>query len=726
MSDNPPSPKGTGAAKDLLTAPIGADGPIHDKDSVRVIQSAPGEKQGVALPNSERPGYSAVYRNAASPDKLIQSSHPLVRTQYDAFEYSVKKYPDRDLLGARFLVDPQRGLWSPYIWQSYRTVAERRTNLGSGLCHLNDHVIKNPTTEQYAIALFSQNRPEWILTDLACHAYNLIVVPLYDNLGPNSSEFILNAVEAPILVASLNHIPKILSLTNDLPNLKVIISMDPLKSDSDLPDQSKEDILKAWAKDRSVMIYTMTEVEELGKQHLRPHNPPNPSDILTINYTSGTTSSPKGVVLTHANFVAAIAVAFCHLPRSSNDVVDVVLSYLPLAHIYERATIGIALAVGAAVAFYRGNILQILEDLLEVRPTAFTSVPRLLNRFESAIKDKTVNAVGWRSSIARHGLSVKLQSLADGHGPNKFIWDRLISKKVRANAGMDRVACIVSGSAPLAPDSHQFLRAAFAVPISQGYGLTETHGGCLVGQAADFTTGHCGPPTVTTEVCLKDVPELDYYVTDKPWPRGELLIRGTSVFREYYKDKARTREAIDADGWFHTGDVAAIDELGRVYIIDRAKNFFKLAQGEYVAPEKIENAYLAGCPLVQQLFIHGNSLEAYLVAIGGVQPLAFAPFVSKILDRHISPSDEAALQEACEDPRVIEVVLAEFEKVAKDMNLQGYEKVRNLKLMVEPFTIENDILTPTLKLKRPVAAAFFKDVIQEMYKQGDMTKKLRT
>ncbi|KAK9364242.1 eukaryotic long-chain fatty acid CoA synthetase (LC-FACS) [Lipomyces starkeyi] len=712
-------------SSDLLTAPIDVDGPIHDKDSITVIQSAFGEKQGVALPNTERPGFSAIYRNAASPDKLMQSTHPLIRTQYDAFESSAKKYPDRDLLGARYLVDPKRGIWSPYIWQSYRTAAERRTNLGSGLCYLNDSVIKNPKTEQYAIALFSQNRPEWIITDLACHAYNLIVVPLYDNLGPNSSEFILNSVEAPVLVASLNQIPKILPLASEIPNLKIIISMDPLRSENDLPNQSKEDILKAWAEDKGIMIYTMTEVEELGKQHPRPHNPPKPTDVLTINYTSGTTSSPKGVVLTHANFVAALAVGFCHLPRSSNKVVDIVLSYLPLAHIYERATIGVALAAGAGIAFYRGNILQILEDLLEVRPTAFTSVPRLLNRFESAIKDKTVNATGWRSHIARYGLTVKLQSLADGKGPNNILWDRLISRKVKANAGMDRVASIISGSAPLAPDTHQFLRAAFGVTIAQGYGLTETHGGCIVGQAGDYTTGHCGPPAVTTEVCLKDVPELNYYVTDKPWPRGELLVRGTTVFREYYKDEARTREAIDADGWFHTGDVAAIDELGRVYIIDRAKNFFKLAQGEYVAPEQIENAYLAGCPLVQQLFVHGSSLEAYLVAIGGIQPLAFAPFASKILDRYISPSDEAALQQACDDPRVLEAVCSEFERVGKEMKLQGYEKVRNLKLMVEPFTIENDILTPTLKLKRPVAAAFFKDVIKDMYQQGDLTKTLR-
>ncbi|KAK9468344.1 eukaryotic long-chain fatty acid CoA synthetase (LC-FACS) [Lipomyces arxii] len=721
----PDRPKEPGPT-DLFVSTVRADQPVLDKDAITVVQAQFGEKQAVALENSARPGYSPVYRNAASVDKLVQSPHPLIRTQYDAFAHAAKTYPDRDFLGARYLVDPKRDLWSPYVWQSYAVAAERRTNLGSGMCHLNDVVLGNTMTEQYAIALFSQNRPEWIITDLACHAYNLIVVPLYDNLGPNSSEFILNSVEAPIMVASLNHISKILSLKNELQNLKVIISMDELKSENDLPGQSKADILKAWASEKGILIYTITEVEEMGKQHPRPHNPPKPSNILTINFTSGTTASPKGVVLTHANFVAALAVGFCHLTRSDNSVTDIVLSYLPLAHIYERATIGIAMAAGAGVAFYRGNILKILEDLLEVRPTAFTTVPRLLNRMEASIKDKTVHATGWRSNIARHGLGVKLASLKAGTGPNNRLWDRLISKKVRANAGMDRVASMISGSAPLSSDTHQFLRAAFGVPISQGYGLTETHGGCLVGQRDDYTvTGHCGPPAVTTEICLRDVPELDYHVTDTPRPRGELLIRGTTVFREYFKDPERTAEAIDADGWFHTGDVAAIDELGRVFIIDRVKNFFKLAQGEYVAPEQIENAYLAGCPLVQQLFITGSSLEAYLVAIAGVEPLTFSPFAEKILNKPVSPLDVESMKSACEEPAVIEAVLAEFEAVAKEKKLQGYEKVRNLRLMVDPFTIENDILTPTLKLKRPSATNFYSGLIKTMYTEGDMTRKLR-
>lgn len=413
-----------------------------------------------------------------------------------------------------------------------------------------------------------------------------------------------------------------------------------------------------------------------------------------------------------------------HLPRSGIEVVDEILCYLPLAHIYERATVGVAMCAGGKINFFRGNILRILEDLREVRPTTFTSVPRLLTRFESGIKEKTVNATGWRSEIAKYGLSVKLSQLKGGLGPNHALWDRLISKKVKANAGMDRVVSMISGSAPLTHDTQQFLRAAFGVTLCQGYGLSETHAACCVQQADDYSTENCGPPAATAEICLRDVPELNYYATDKPWPRGELLIRGSTVFREYYKDPEKTKEALDEDGWFHTGDVASIDSIGRVSIIDRVKNFFKLSQGEYVAPELIENKYLAGCPLVQTLFVHGDSVQPFLVAIGAIQPLAFAPFASSILDKEINPSDLAALEEACLDERVIHAVLAQLEKIAREAKFQGYERVRNLRLFVDPFTIENDVLTPTLKLKRPTAAAVFKSTIEEMYGQGDVTRKL--
>ncbi|KAK9481072.1 eukaryotic long-chain fatty acid CoA synthetase (LC-FACS) [Lipomyces japonicus] len=714
-------------ADDLLVAPVSSDGPIFDKDSVTVITTQPGEIQGVAIKGTEEPGHSPVYRNVAAADRLIQSPHPLIRTQYDAFQYSYKRYSDRNCLGKRYLVDKAADKWSSYVWETYATVAQRRTDLGAGLVHLNKTVANNTNSDRFAVTLFSQNRPEWVITDLACHAYNLIVVPLYDNLGPDSSEFILNSVESPILVASLNHISSVLSLQGELKYLKVIISMDDLQSDDDLPAESKGDILKAWAAEKGVTIYTISEVEELGRKFPRLHSPPKPNDILTINYTSGTTSEPKGVVLTHANFVAALAVGFCHLPRTSNDKVDMVLSYLPLAHIYERATLGIASAAGAGIAFFRGNVFKILQDLRTVQPTAFTSVPRMMNRFESGIKEKTVDAVGWRAAIARHGLGVKLHNLEIGGTSNHVVWDRLISRKVKANAGMNRVASIVSGSAPLAAETHQFLRVAFGVPVIQGYGLTETHGGCIVGQQNDYTTGHCGPPAVTTEVRLRDVPDLSYLTTDKPWPRGELLVRGTTVFKEYYKDENKTRQSFDDQGWFGTGDVATIDHLGRVYIIDRVKNFFKLAQGEYVAPEQIENKYLAGCPLIQQLFAYGSSLEAFLVGIGQIQPLAFAPFASHILDREIDPFDETGLQQACDNVAVREAVLAELEKVAGATKLQGYEKVRNLRLFFDPFTIENDTLTPTLKLKRPRIAVVYKNVIDEMYKEGDrLAKRKRT
>ncbi|KAK9474253.1 eukaryotic long-chain fatty acid CoA synthetase (LC-FACS) [Dipodascopsis tothii] len=720
------------AAMDRLAAnvvkfgtPLSDTDGVNDKNAVQLATVAKGEPQAVPLPGTEAPGLSPVYRNVLSQERLVHSTHPEIQTQYDAFANSAKIFADRRFLGARYLLDPANDRWSPYVWETYAEIAQRRTDIGAGLCYVNDTLLKNEATSKYSIALFSQSRPEWMITDLACHAYNLVVVPLYDNLGPTSSEFILNSVEAPILVASLDHIPEILSLDTQLPFLKAIVSMDDLETPSDLPHQSKGDILRAWGRKKGITVLSFHELETLGQKHPRAHNPPTAADVLTINFTSGTTSNPKGVVLTHGNFVAALAFAFCHLPRAYGDTIDTVLSYLPLAHIYERATLGVAIAVGAEIAFFRGNILRILDDLKTVQPTTFTTVPRLLTRFESAIRAKTVDAAGVRAAIARRGIETKLFNLDHFETQNHAVWDRLVCRKVRLNAGMSRCTSIISGSAPLSPDTHRFLRAAFGITVVQGYGLTETHGAVVLSQEADLGVLHCGPPGLTTEVRLRDVPALNYFVTDKPHPRGELLIRGFTVFREYYRDPERTAEVLDADGWFSTGDVAAIDELGRVRIIDRVKNIFKLAQGEYVAPEQIENNYLSSCPLLQQLFVYGDSLQPYLIAIAEVQPLTFAPWASALLGSTIDPTDAAAIKNACAESAVKLALLRDFEKIGREKGMKGYEKVKNVAIMADTFSVENDLMTPTMKLKRPTVASRFKGVIEELYREGDVASKLK-
>ena len=334
-----------------------------------------------------------------------------------------------------------------------------------------------------------------------------------------------------------------------------------------------------------------------------------------------------------------------------------------------------------------------------LRPPGFNSVPRLYNRFGSVIRAQSVQATGFKGALSRHVVSTKMAYLEDpesAKATNKHaIYDRIWGKKVASALGLDRTRTMVSGSAPIDPSLHQFLRVVFGNHFLQGYGLTETYASGLAQQYGDYSVGNCGGPQVTTELCLSSVPDMDYLVTDKPCPRGELLMRGATLFSGYYRNEAETKKAMLPDGWFRTGDIASVDEKGRFKIIDRVKNVLKLAQGEYTSPERIENVYLANLTYLSQAYVHGDSIQTFLIAIFGVQPEIFAPFAGKVLGKTINPTDIAAISAAAKDPRVRKAVCAALDRVGRKNKFAGYERVRNCYLYLEPFSIENELLTPT-------------------------------
>ena len=440
----------------------------------------------------------------------------------------------------------------------------------------------------------------------------------------------------------------------------------------------------------------MGDVEALGQASPMPYRAPRPDDIVTINYTSGTTGNPKGVTLTHANAVAAASASLCAAEQGKNDVI---CSYLPLAHIYQRVAEHSALWAGTSIGYFHGNILELVDDLKLLRPTAFISVPRLYNRFGGAIKAQTIEQAGLKGAMSRGIVNAKLANLknpAPGKATNQhLLYDRIWSRKVSAALGLDRARTMVSGSAPIDPTLQQFLRVVFANNFIQGYGLTETYAVTLAQLQQDFSAGNCGAVAPTTEVCLMDVPDMEYLSTDKPHPRGELLVRGPTVFKEYYKNEAETKKAITEDGWFRTGDICSVDELGRFRIIDRVKNVLKLAQGEYISPERIENVYLGNLPWLAQGYVHGDGTQSSLVAIFGFQADMFAAFLSKVLGKQIDPTDTKALEAAAQDTKVRKAVLKEFSRVGNKAKFNSYENVKGVRLLAEPFSIENELLTPT-------------------------------
>ncbi|GAB7340640.1 hypothetical protein MBLNU457_7038t2 [Dothideomycetes sp. NU457] len=677
----------------------------------------PNAPHAIAIEGTQRAGRSKVYRHWRMKDGLLKTVDPAVRTGHEFFEQAANRNPNGKCLGAR-PYNPLTKTFGNFEWESYGQVQKRRANLGCGLVALHENV--GVTGKQYGVGLWCQNRPEWQIVDLACSSQSLYSVSLYDTLGPGTTEYIINHASLACVAASLNHIPTLIKLAPRCPSLKIILSLDPLSEGTELPGNSKADLLNAMAAGAGLQIIYIKDVEAMGEAAPRPYNAPRPDDITTINYTSGTTGNPKGVILSHANQVAACSSSLCLLTQGKNDLH---LSYLPLAHIFERVAQGACLWAGSAVGFFHGNVAELVDDIKLLRPTSFISVPRLFNRFGGAIKSATVEAPGFKGTMSRHIVDAKMANMDNpdaAKATNKhMLYDRIWSKKVSSAFGLERARGMVTGSAPIDPGLQKFLRVVFANDFLQGYGLTETYAVSLAQLQNDMSVGNCGAPAPANEMCLMDVPDMEYLSTDKPYPRGELLIRGASVFKEYYKNPEETAKAFTEDGWFKTGDIASIDEMGRFKIIDRRKNVLKLAQGEYISPERIENVYLGNLTYLAQAYVHGDSDKSSLVAIFGVAPDLCAPVVSKILGHTVSQTDIQGLQAACNDERVRRAVLKDLDRVGKKNKFNSWERVKAVRLMIEPFTVENELLTPTLKLKRPQTAKKFREVLDEMYAEAD-------
>lgn len=436
--------------------------------------------------------------------------------------------------------------------------------------------------------------------------------------------------------------------------------------------------------------------------------------FYTFSYTSGTTGVPKGVMLTHRNYVSNISGLDFFKDKNQYNDEDVYISYLPLAHVFERLVLLTSMAVKMQVGFYQGDVLKLTQDLAVLRPTIMVSVPRLYNRFYDMMQAKIKELTGVKKTFTEWGVARKLAAVeATAHTEDSF-YDALVFNKFRDILG-GRVRTMITGSAPISREVHNFLKIAFCCQIKEGYGQTESAAGISISWSTDPEVGHVGAPLPGLELKLVDVPDMNYTSEDldhhgNPAPRGEVCYRGHVCFKGYFRQPEMTRETIDSEGWVHTGDIGMIDvKKGNLRIIDRKKNIFKLSQGEYIVPEKVENKITQSL-YIAQTFVYGDSLQYFLVAIVVPERAALEKW-AEAAGVQVDGGYEALLQ----DPRANKFILEEIVKQAREAGFFGFEIPQKVHLTSNAFTPDNEILTPTFKLKRNEAKKVFIRQIKELY-----------
>ncbi|XP_023659381.1 long-chain-fatty-acid--CoA ligase 6 isoform X1 [Paramormyrops kingsleyae] len=619
--------------------------------------------------------------------KLLTHYHDDARTMYEVFQRGLRITGDGPCLGSR---KPNQ----PYTWLSYKEVILRAEQLGSGLLHLGCR----PKPDQF-IGVFAQNRPEWIIAELACYTYSMVVVPLYDTLGPDAIRFIINTAEISIVICDKPEKAQVL-LGNverqETPGLKRILLMEPFDS-----------LLVERGEKCGVQIQALTEVEALGMEHHRNPLPPQPEDLSIVCFTSGTTGNPKGVMLTHGNVVAD----FSGFLKVTDKVIfpnqdDVLISFLPLAHMFERLIQSVVYCHGGRIGFFQGDIRLLAEDMKALRPTIFPVVPRLLNRMYDKIFSQAKHPVKhWLLNFAAQRKSAEVRS---GIIRSDSVWDKIFFSKIQASLG-GRLRMIVTGAAPTSPIVLGFLRAALGCQVYEAYGQTECTAGCTFTTPGDWTSGHVGAPLPCSLIKLVDVPEKNYFAAKG---EGEVCVKGPNVFKGYLKDPAKTAEALDSGQWLHTGDIGKWLPNGTLKIIDRKKHIFKLAQGEYISPEKIENIYIRSEPIAQ-LYVHGDSLQSCLVGIVVPDPDMFPAWAKQ-------KGFDGCYGDLCKNAELKKAIMEDMVQLGKASGLHSFEQVKDIYLHGEMFSIDNGLLTPTLKAKRPELKEFFKDKIEELYSNISM------
>ncbi len=535
-------------------------------------------------------------------------------------------------------------------------------------------------------AILAENRPEWAMADYACLTSGVVDVPVYATLTPGQIRYILEDAGVRVVFASdAEQLAKIQEIRGDLPALERVIVFDEPAGILPQGVVGWESFLEEG---RAAALW-----DDPGG-FMEEALSARPEDLATILYTSGTTGNPKGVMLTHRNLSSNVLAASQVLII---DEKDVTLSFLPLSHVFQRMVDYLLFSKGCLIAYAR-SIETVPEDLRAIRPTIVVSVPRLYEKVYARVTSATGakgTLVGWARGVGERWAEAKLAGREPGAGIRLqyALASKLVFSKIKAGVG-GNLRYFVSGGAPLAPDINRFFFAS-GVMILEGYGLTETSPVTNVNSPIDFPAnfriGTVGKPVAGTEVRIAE--------------DGEILIRGPQIMKGYLNRPEDTAEVIDADGWFHTGDVGEIDDDGFLRITDRKKDLIVTAGGKNVAPQPIENRLKKNRFVDQPVLVGDRERFITLLLVPDFE----------VLENWAKESGVSATErrELLADARVQKHLVQQMETELSD--LARYEMPKKLVLLDVPFTIEDGSLTPTQKVKRRIVQERLASRLREVY-----------
>ena len=593
----------------------------------------------------------------------------MAKSVYELFQNTVATRKDK--VAAQVKVS---GAWRDVTWGEMDKQARA---VSAGL-------VKLGVQPKQMVSVMSNTKLEWVIADLGILGAGATTVPVYQSNTPDDVEYILNdAGSVALFVEDDTQLKKIRGIRAKIPKVKKIIAFaGTVQGDDEM---------------------TWEQFQKDGAEYLAAHEGEvkargdtlAPEDVLTLIYTSGTTGRPKGAIITHDNMLYE-SDASQKIGIATAD--DIQYFFLPMAHVFAKVLEASWLRVGHTMAFWEGDMKKIVDNLAEVRPTVMCAVPRIFEKVYAGTIGKMTSAPGLRGKIATWGLAqgeraAKVEQA--GGKPGGMGWSlaqTLVFNKVHQQLDArfgGRMRFFISGGAPLSKDIAYFFKYA-GFKVCEGYGLTETSAATCVNLPDDIRIGTVGRAIPGTEIKIA--------------ADGEILIRGRGVMKGYHGKPEATAEAIDAEGWFHSGDIGVVDKDGFVRITDRKKDIIVTAGGKNVAPQNLENLLKAKSPLISQVVVHGDKRK-FLSVLITVDEEAISKWAK---DKGVSGDYKSVTQS--------KALEGEISGVLKDINssLASYETLKKFKILDHDFAI-GDQLTPSLKVKRKLCNERYKDILDGFY-----------